>query len=119
MQNVEVVHNFFIQAKFQNSGAVVWFKGHPTNAGNLYISLESVEISSNVFIYHTCNQELYDIAISALSVEICKVHFKQTTFSDNSICLHCIVIMVTCISMESMYSETTQEDTVEVHLSSE
>ena len=47
VQNVEVVHNFFIRY----SGAVVQFKGHLTDAGGVYISLESVEINSNVFIF--------------------------------------------------------------------
>ena len=48
VQNVEVVPNFLIQNNFQFAGAVVQFKGHLTNAGGVYIFLESVEVSSNV-----------------------------------------------------------------------
>ena len=87
VQNVEVVHNFFIQTNFRNSDAVVQFKGHLTNAGGVYISLESVEINSNVFIFqdeNTRNQESLDVHISALAVINTEVHFRQTTFSDNS-----------------------------------
>ena len=87
MQNVEVVHNFFIQTNLKFSGGVVQLNGYLTNAGDVYISLESVEISSNVFIYqdeNTRNQEPLDVDISALAVQNTEVHFKQTTFSDNS-----------------------------------
>ena len=87
MQNVEVVHNFIIQTNFQFSGAVVQFKGHLTNAGGVYISLESVEISSNAFIYqheNTHNQEPFDVDVSALAVVNTEVHFKQTTIFNNS-----------------------------------
>ena len=53
----------------------------------MYISLESVEVSSNVLVYqdeNTRNQEPLDVDISALAVQNTEVHFKQTTFSDNS-----------------------------------
>ena len=87
VQNVEVVHNFFIQTNLKFFGAVVQLNGYLTNAGSVYITLESVEISSNVFIYqdeNTRNQEPLDVDISALAVQNTEVHFKQTTFSDNS-----------------------------------
>ena len=58
VQNVEVVHNLFIQTNFQFSGAVVHFRGYMTNTGGVYISLESVEISSNVFIYQDENTQI-------------------------------------------------------------
>ena len=87
VQNIEVVHNFFIQTNFQYSGAVVQFKGHLTEAGDVYISLESVEVSSNVFIYqdgNARNQELLNVDISALAVRYTEVHFKHTTIFNNS-----------------------------------
>ena len=87
VQNVEVLHNFIIQTNLEFYGAVVQFKGFLTNAGGVYISLESVEISSNVFIFQDENtriQEPLDVDISALAVVNTEVHFKQTTFSDNS-----------------------------------
>ena len=87
VQNVEVVHNFFIQTNLKFFGGVVQLNDYLTNAGSVYISLESVEISSNVFIYqdeNTRNQEPLDIDIYALAVQNTEVHFKQTTFSDNS-----------------------------------
>ena len=67
MQNIEVVNNFFIQTNFQFAGAVVQLNGYLTNAGCVYISLESVEISSNVLVYqdeNTQNQEPLDIDIN-------------------------------------------------------
>ena len=85
--NVEVVRNYLIQTNLEFSGAVVQLNGHLKNAGGVYISLESVEISSNVFIYqdgNARNQEPLDVHISALAVRNTEVHFKQTTFSDNS-----------------------------------
>ena len=87
MQNVKVVHNFIIQTNLEFSGAVVQVKGHLTNAGGVYISLESVEISSNVLLYQdekTRTQEPLDVDISALAVRNAEVHFKQTTIFDNS-----------------------------------
>ena len=87
VQNVEVVHNFFIQTNLKFFGGVVQLNDYLTNAGSVYITLESVEISSNVFIYqdeNTRNQEPLDVDISALGVQNTEVHFKQTTFSDNS-----------------------------------
>ena len=87
VQNVEVVHNFFIQTNFEFSGAAVQFKGYLTNAGGVYISLESVEVSNNVFIYqdeNTRNEEPLDVHISALAVQNTEVHFKQTIIFNNS-----------------------------------
>ena len=87
VQNVEVVHNVFIQTNLKFFGAVVQLNGYVTNAGDVYISLESVEISSNVFIYqdeNTRNQEPLDVDISALAVQNTEVHFKETTIFNNS-----------------------------------
>ena len=88
VQNVEVVHNFIIQTNLEFFGAVVQFNDYLTNAGSVYISLESVEISSNVLIHQdesTRKQEPLDIDISALAVTNTEVHFKQTTIFNNSI----------------------------------
>ena len=87
VQKVKVVHNFLVQNNFQFSGYVVYFTGHITNAGGVYISLESVEVSSNVLLYqdeNAGNQERFDADISAMAVENTEVHFKQTTIFDNS-----------------------------------
>ena len=87
VQNVEVVHNFIIQTNLEFYGAVVQFQGFLTNAGGVFIFLESVEISSNVFIYqdgNARNQEPLDVDISALAVVNTEVHFKQTTIFNNS-----------------------------------
>ena len=87
VQNVEVVHNFSIQTNLEFSGAVVQLNGYPTNAGSVYISLESVEISSNVLVYqdeNTHKQEPLDVDISALAIQNTEVHFKQTTIFNNS-----------------------------------
>ena len=87
VQNLEVVHNFFIQTNFQFSGAVVWLNSYLTNAGCVYISVESVEVSSNVLVYqdeNTRNREPFEFDISALAVLITEVHFKQTTIFNNS-----------------------------------
>ena len=86
MQNVEAVHNFFIQANFQFSGAVLQFKGYLTNAGGVYIFLESVEVSNNVLVYQDENTQIREPLddISALAVIDTEVHFKQTTIFSNS-----------------------------------
>ena len=87
VQKVKVVHNFLVQNNFQSSGYVVYFKGHITNAGGVYISLESVEVSNNVLLYqdeNAGNQERFDADISAMAVENTEVRFKQTTIFDNS-----------------------------------
>ena len=86
VQNVEVVHNFFVQNNFQFAGAVLQFKGHLTNTGGVYISLESVEVSTNVFIYQDENTQIREPLddIAALAVLNTEVHFKQTTIFNNS-----------------------------------
>ena len=88
VQNVEVINNFLIQHHYRQFG-VVNFNSFPTNAGGMYISLESVDISSNVPVNeNTWNQEPFGVesnsSISALAVRSTEVHFKQTTLSDNS-----------------------------------
>ena len=85
VQKVEVIHNFLIHHLYH---AVLQFKGHLTNTGGVYISLESVDVSSNVLVNQDENtgcQEPFGVesnGISALAVAT-EVHFKQTTFSDN------------------------------------
>ena len=121
VQNVEVVHNFFIQSNFQFSGAVVHFKGHPTNAGGVYISLESVEISNNVFIYQDKThgfENFLTLIFLSWEYKILKCTSNRLQ-SSITVCLQCIVIAVICISMESMFSETILVDTVEVDLFSD
>ena len=88
VQNVEVVRNFLIQHHYREFG-VVTFNSYPANAGGMYISLESVDISSNVpVIENTLNREPFGVesnsSISALAVRSTEVHFKRTTLSDNS-----------------------------------
>ena len=86
MQKVEVIHNFLIQTNYQPHGAVVYFNVHITNAGGVYITVESLEVSSNVFVYqdeNTGNQERFNDYISALEVRNTEVHFKKTTIFDN------------------------------------
>ena len=61
-----------------------------TNAGDVYTSLESVNISNNVFVFQDespWNQELVDTEsnICALSIESINVHIKQTGFVNNNI----------------------------------
>ena len=61
-----------------------------TNTGDVYTTLESVNISSNVFVFQVespWNQELVDTEsnICALSIESIKVHFKRTGFVNNTI----------------------------------
>ena len=87
VQKVEVMHNFLIQTNYQPHGTVVQFNGHLTNAGGVYINVESLEVSSNVVVYqdeNTGNQEPFGADISALAVRNTEAHFKHTTFSDNS-----------------------------------
>ena len=87
VEKVEVIHNFLIQTNYELYGTVVQFNGHIKNAGGVYISLESVEVSCTVLLYqdeNTKNQDPFDDDISAMGVAYTEVHFKQTTFSDNS-----------------------------------
>ena len=87
VEKVEVIHNFLIQTNYELYGTVVQFNGHIKNAGGVYISLESVEVSRTVLLYqdeNTKNQDPFDYDNSAMAVANTEVHFKQTTFSDNS-----------------------------------
>ena len=87
VEKVEVIHNFLIQTNYELYGAAVQFNGHLTNAGGVYIFLESVEVSSNVFASqdeNTGNPDVESIGMSAMVVENTEVHFKQTTIFDNS-----------------------------------
>ena len=59
VEKVEVIHNFLTQTNFY--GAAVQFKGHLTNAGGVYISLESVEISHTVLLYQDETQGIKNI----------------------------------------------------------
>ena len=93
LKNVKVVHNFLVRDNFQDNhrvyGFVVRFEKGVINAGGVYTSLESVEISNNVLIFedeNTWNQQLFlNLAtVSALTIMNTEVHFKQTNLFNNS-----------------------------------
>ena len=93
LKSVEVVHNFLVREYFQDSrriyGFVVRFEKGVINAGGVYTSLESVEISNNVLVFedeNTWNQQLFlNLAtVCALTRMNTEVHFKQTKLFNNS-----------------------------------
>ena len=86
VQKAEIIHNLLIQTTYQHFHTVIQFRGHLTNVGGVYISLESVDVSSNVVASqheNTGNPDVESIGMSAMGVAYTEVHFKQTTFSDN------------------------------------
>ena len=93
LKNVEVVHNYLVREYFQDNrriyGFVVRFEKGVINAGGMYTSLESVEISNNVLVFedeNTWNQQLFlNLAtVCALTRMNTEVHFKQTKLFNNS-----------------------------------
>ena len=93
LKNVEVVHNYLGRDNFQDKrrlyGFVVRFEKGAINAGGVYTSLESVEISNNVLVFeneNTWNQQLFlDLETTcALTIMNIEVHFKQTKLFNNS-----------------------------------
>ena len=88
LKQIEVAHNFVVQESVEVQGYVVRFEEYMPAAGNVNISLESVEISSNVYVFQAenpWNQYDFDSTVCALSIRNTEVHFKQTEIFNNNI----------------------------------
>ena len=84
MKNVKVVHNYLVQGNFKNVGYIIRF--HVTNEGDLNVSLDSVDIANNVFLFQPENTWISNpFDIGSLSIINTEVHFKQTRFLNNNI----------------------------------
>ena len=88
LKNVVVVHNFLPQDGFQVRCYVLRLEGDLANSDNVYIALESVELSNNVLVPHDQDENIwtyFEQFLSALSLRNTEVHLKQSTFFNNSI----------------------------------
>ena len=88
LNEIEIVHNFLIQhTDVCVCGDVVLFEELMTNAGRVNTSLESVEISKNVFLLQDKNtwNRSPEPFCSALSMANTEVNFQQTRFFKNNI----------------------------------
>ena len=50
LKQVAVVHNFLVQNDLKAEGSIVQFKLMPNAGGDVYTSLESVEVSNNALV---------------------------------------------------------------------
>jgi len=85
LKKVEVIHNFLVQ-DISYLICVLWYVQIMKTAGNVYASLESVEMSNNVLVLQEENAwNQYALNhFGTLSLGNTEVHFKHTRFCNNS-----------------------------------